>query len=113
MDLRPFSALHVLSAILLVGYTFSALAHPSPERRKTLLAITGALALVVILTGLHLWAVLKLPVSGWLLVKLACWLGIAALGGIAFRLPGKARALSITLMALVATALAMVYLRPF
>lgn len=113
MDLRPFSALHVLSAILLVGYTFSAFAHPVPERRKFLLAITGVLALVTLLTGLHLWGVLKPQPFGWLLVKLGCWLGIAALAGMAFRMPGKTRLLGTVLIALVSVVLFMVYLKPF
>jgi hypothetical protein len=51
--------------------------------------------------------------GGWVWVKLVCWLGLSAISGIAYRRRGATGLLGLITLALLATALAMVYVRPF
>ena len=103
---------HVASALVLVGYSFYALAAP-PETRKRVLIWTGSAATVMLLTGLRMWQEFYgFAPAGWLMVKLVCWLGLAALGGIAFRKRDKADLLAWLAIVFAVTAVAMVYLRP-
>ena len=74
---------------------------------------TGILSLLMLVAGFGLLSKLALGFPGWVIVKLVCWLGLAALSGVAYRSPEKAGALSGIAIALVAVALYMVYFRPF
>ena len=116
MNLNELTALHLLhvaAAFVLVGYTFYAFAAP-PESRRRVMIWTGSAAIVMLLTGLRMWqAIYGFAPAGWLFVKTACWLGLAALGGIAFRKREKAGLLAWVAIILAVTAVAMAYVRPF
>ncbi|MCC6415053.1 MAG: hypothetical protein IT582_03990 [Opitutaceae bacterium] len=104
--------LHVLSAIVAIGTIFYACAG-TPETRKKTLIWSGIAGLLLLLTGIRLWQGLYGFAGGWAIVKLVCWLGLAAFAGLAYRRREKT-SLWITLtVVLTAVALAMVYLRPF
>ena len=47
--------------------------------------------------------------ESWIFIKIACWLGLSALAGIAFRKPEKAGTFMLVGVVLVAVALATVY----
>lgn len=114
MDPKIYSLLHVTSGFLLTALTFRAFASPTPETRKQTMMLTGILSLVMLVAGFGLHAKLyKGMFPGWVAVKIGCWLGLSALAGIAYRSPGKTGLLAWIAAALVATAIAMVYLKPF
>lgn len=100
-----YTFLHIASALLLTGYTFAAFANPHPSKRKRTLIITGVLSLVMLVGGFGLKAVLYKDAGWplWLLLKIVCWLFLAAVSGIAFRRPGMGGLLAF-LTALVVTA---------
>jgi hypothetical protein len=76
---------------------------------------SGIASLLVVVTGGRLWIILKptLQQEGWLVVKLVCWLGLSALGGLAYRRRERACLWLTLALVLTLTALAMVYVRPF
>jgi hypothetical protein len=105
--------LHVAAALVLMGYTFFALAAP-PETRKKVVIWTGSAALVMLLTGLRMWQTeYGFAPAGWLVVKFVCWLGLAGMTGIAYRKREMASALAWIAIILAVTAVTMVFLRPF
>jgi hypothetical protein len=105
--------IHVAAALVLMGYTFYALA-AAPETRKRALLWTGGASLVMLLTGLRMWqGIYEFAPAGWLVVKVICWLGLTALAGIAYRRRELAGKLAWVALVLVVTALVMVYLKPF
>jgi ABC-type transport system involved in cytochrome c biogenesis permease subunit len=112
-ELDILHLLHVAGALVLMGYTFYALAAPPETRQKTLIW-TGSAALVMLLTGLRMWqAVYGFAPAGWLVVKIVCWLGLSALAAVAYRKRQQAGMLTWIALALAVTAVAMVYLKPF
>jgi hypothetical protein len=111
-ELNALHIVHVFSAIGLVGTTFYACAG-APGTRKKLLMWSGIACLLVFLTGFRLWQGVFHFAGGWAYVKIVCWLGLSALGGIAYRQREKAGLWIILALALTATALAMVYVKPF
>ncbi len=115
MERLPYyHILHLLSLIVLTAHTFMAFANPAPENRKRTLMITGIASLLMLGSGFGMMAVLKLSYSaGWVLVKFVCWFGLSALAGIAYRKAHLRGVLSTVALGLIATALFMVYLRPF
>ena len=50
---------------------------------------------------------------GWVFVKLAAWLALAAIAGIAFRRPQQARPLAIVVVVAVLLAVGVAVLKPF
>jgi hypothetical protein len=104
---------HVCSVLLLIGATFYAFAG-APETKKRVAIASGVAALLVFLTGFRMWqAQFGLALAGWVIVKLVCWLAIAAFSGLAYRRRDQA-ALWITLTSLLAIlAVTMAYLKPF
>lgn len=113
MPILAYYLLHVGSVILLTALTFQAFAAPDPARRKRTMMLTGILALVAAVGGFGLLAKLQLPFAGWVIVKLVCWLVLAALSGIAFKKPKSGGTLALVATIVVLTALYMVYGRPF
>lgn len=99
MSATVYSILHVSSVLLLAAVTFSALADPSPERKKRHAMLSGILSLLVLTGGFGLMARLGYAVAGWILIKLVLWLLISAMAALAFRFKEK-RALLIPLTAL-------------
>lgn len=104
--------LHVGSLLVLFGYTFYAFA-AAPETRKRVLMITGIASLLALVGGFGLQAKLGYGFPGWLIVKLFCWLGLAALAGIGYRRRGAAGALALIAVVLAVVAVVMVYTKPF
>ena len=107
-----YQILHVLSVLVLIGYTFYAFA-AGPETRKRVMIITGVASLLALVGGFGLQAKLAVGWPGWFVVKIVCWLGLSALAGIGYRRRGAAGALAIIAMALAFVAVVMVYTKPF
>jgi len=114
MSIHLYHFLHVFFVFLLLMFTFKAFADPRPELRRKSLMVTGILSLIVLVAGFGLLAKLHYSfTAGWVILKLVAWLGVAALGGIVFRQPGKAGVFSLIVTALVAMAVYAVYFKPF
>ena len=115
MDRLPYyHILHVLALIVLTAQTFMAFANPVPENRKRTLMITGIASLLMMVSGFGMIHLLQVPYSsGWLIVKMVCWLFLSGLAGIAYRKAHLRGALSVVALALITVALFMVYLKPF
>jgi hypothetical protein len=112
-ELNTLHIVHVLAVLGLTGATFYAFAG-APESRKRVLMWSGIASLLVFLTGLRMWQGLYHFHAGWwIMVKFVCWLGLSAIGGIAYRRRGITGLLMFITLVLLATALAMVYVRPF
>jgi uncharacterized membrane protein SirB2 len=112
-EIEILHILHVAGALVLMGYTFYALAAP-PETRKRTMIWTGSAALVMLLTGLRMWQTMYgFAPAGWLVVKILCWLGLAALAAIAYRRRTQARLLAWIAIGLAVVAVTMVYVKPF
>jgi uncharacterized membrane protein SirB2 len=106
-----YSLLHVFSLFVLSAHTFMAFANPAPENRRRTLMVTGVASLLVLISAGGLMAKLGYSWgSGWVLVKLGCWLGLSALAGLAYRRPHLRGTLALIALALTLTALVMVYL---
>lgn len=104
---------HLLSVTLLVGVVFGALAAPDPADRRRTMMFSGILALVAFVTGFGLLGRGGFGIPGWAVVKIACWLGLAALPGLAFRRPGQIGTLRLLTVGAVFIAVGMVVLKPF
>lgn len=105
--------LHVAGVLLLTGYTYYAFAAPA-DTRKRVMMITGIATLLVLLTGIRMWqSIYTFTFSGWIIVKILCWLGASALTGLAYRKREKAKGLMTLAGVLLVVAVAMVYLKPF
>lgn len=110
MSAQVYYVLHVLSVLLLTGFTFGAFANPAPERRGRAMMLTGITGLIALVAGFGLVSKLGHEFTDlWLIVKLVCWLGLAAISGMAFRKPEKVGALTIVASILLATAVVSVY----
>ncbi len=107
-----YYVLHLLSLVVLTGGTFYGFAG-APETRKKVMMVTGISAVLMLIAGFGLLAKLHLPFSGWIIVKLVCWLGLTGLAGIGYRKRNQAGLFMGIILALVAIALVMVYQRPF
>jgi len=112
MSPTVYQILHVVSLLVLTGYTFYAFAAP-PEARKRVMIITGIASLLALVAGFGLQAKLAIGWPGWLFVKIVCWLGLSALAGFGFRRRGAAGTLAIIAIALILVAVTMVYTRRF
>jgi hypothetical protein len=108
-----YQILHLFSIILLAGVTFAALAAPKPENRRFSLMWSGILSVVAFVTGFGLLGLGGFGFRGWVIVKIACWLALAALTGLAYRRPDQKMVLTaITVMAIL-LAVSMVIVKPF
>jgi len=115
MERLPYyQLLHILSLIVLTAHTFMAFANPLPENRKRTMMITGIAALLMFVSGFGMLSINKIPFSTpWVLVKLVCWFGVAAMAGFAYRKAHLRGTLSFLTLVLIAVAITMVYFRPF
>ena len=105
-----YYVLHIGALFLLAGYTFYAFGAP-PETRKRVMMITGIASLLALIAGFGLQAKLGHKLSEpWLIVKIVCWFGLSGLAGVGYRKRGAAGALAVIAMALIVTALVMVYI---
>jgi hypothetical protein len=103
--------LHVISVLVLTGFTFYAFAAPA-ETRKRVMIITGIASFLVLLGGFGLLAKLKFGWPGWVFVKIVCWLVLSALAGFGYRKRASAGALSGIATLAIIVAVVMVYLKP-
>jgi hypothetical protein len=109
-----YHVIHVFSVIALVGYAFYAFAAPAPETKKRVMMVTGIASLAMLVAGVGLMH--KMGYSwhnGWVWVKIACWLGLSALPGMAYRRRERAGMFIVIALVLVLIALSMVYYKPF
>ena len=114
MNPTYYQVLHIFSLFVLTAHTFMAFVNPAPENRKRTMMITGVAALLLFVSGFGMLSINKIPfATGWVIVKLFCWLGFASLAGIAYRKPECRGMLSKVALVLVAVAIFMVYFRPF
>ncbi len=112
-EINALHIVHVAAVLVLIAFTFYACAAP-PESRKRVLAVTGLAFLVLALTGIRMWQGLySFAFLGWIFVKIACALGIAALVGVAYRRRAQAGLLMAVVLGLALIALVMVYTKPF
>jgi hypothetical protein len=112
-ELNSLHVIHVSAAFALLGYTFYACA-AAPDSKKRVLMITGIASLLMLLTGVRMWqGVFGFHAAGWIVVKLACWLGLSALGGVAYRKRDSANGLMLGALLLTVTAVAMAFIKPF
>ena len=112
MNVIVYYILHVVSVLVLTGYTFYAFAAPA-ETRKGVMMVTGFASLLALVGGFGLQAKLGYGFPGWLIVKLVCWLGLSALAGFGYRRRGAAGTLAIIAVTLATVAVVMVYTKPF
>jgi len=112
MNVLVYYILHVISVLVLTGYTFYAFA-AGPETRKRVMMITGIASLLALIAGFGLQAKLNYGFPGWLIVKLVCWFGLSALAGFGYRRRGAAGTLALVAVLLTAIAVVMVYTKPF
>ena len=113
MSVQLYQILHIFSVILMTAVTFSALAAPRPENKRRAMMWSGILAVLALVSGFGLLARLGLAMRGWVIVKLACWLGLTALTSLAFRQPGQGRSLALLTLIAVFLAVSMVVMKPF
>ena len=95
MPFQLYQVIHLFSVVMLAGIAFAALANPQPERRHALLMWSGVAAVAALVSGFGLLGIGRFGFPGWMFVKLAAWLALAAIAGIAFRRPQQARPLAV------------------
>jgi len=114
MNIQVYYLVHVLSVILLTAFTFKAFAAPQPEKKGKVMMVTGICSLLTLVAGFGLLAKLNYDfASGWVIVKLVAWLGLAGLSGLAYRQPNKVGFFSLLATLFVAAAVYAVYYKPF
>lgn len=112
-ELNLLHVVHVAAVVLLIAYTFLGFAG-APETRKRVMIITGIASVLALLTGIRMWqGMYGFAAHGWVIVKLACWLGLSALTGVAYRKREQVGVLTVVVLGLALVALIMVYHRPF
>ena len=109
MKLQIYQIMHVLSMVLLVAYTFGALASPVPKNKRQTMIATGILTFTMLVGGFGLLAVMKYGWPLWVFVKLACWVGLAAIPALAFKKPGLAPIFRLLATVLIIIAIVAVY----
>ena len=112
MSIIYVKILHLAGVFTLLGYTFYACAAGLETKRRVLM-VTGIASLLVVLTGGAMLGAEHLGFPGWAIVKLVCWLGISAFGGLAYRKRVHAPVFMLLTLILAIIALLMVYVRPF
>ena len=113
MSIQLYQIIHVFSVIMLAGIAFAALAAPRPENRRFSLMWSGIFAVLSLVSGFGVLGLGRFPFQGWVVVKLACWVALAALVGLAYRRPEQARTLTVITTLAVLIAVGMVVLKPF
>ncbi|WP_404421541.1 hypothetical protein [Nibricoccus sp. IMCC34717] len=108
-----YHILHVVSVIALGGYTFYAFSGPAPETRRKILAITGVASLLILISGFGLLSKLYAnQFQLWVYLKLAAWLVLSALSGIAYRRRSLLGILQVIALAAVFLSVYAVYVKP-
>jgi hypothetical protein len=109
-----YHVIHVFSLAALVGYSFYAFAAPTPETKKRVMMVTGIASLGMLVAGVGLMHKMGYEWSaGWIWVKIACWVALSALPGMAYRRRERAGMFIVIALVLVLIAVSMVYYKPF
>ena len=110
---------HVGSMVFLIATIIAILAGAPESKRRVLSILVGVLTLLVLVAGFGLASSPKAlgmpsPVQWpvWLWGKFVCWLGIAAIGGMAFRKRSSPAPFIAAVVILVLLALFFVYVKP-
>lgn len=112
MNLSVYYFLHVVSALLLTGGVFYAIAAPLDTRKRTMI-LTGVAALVMLFGGFGLLArVHANTFHAWVIVKIVCWAGLSALAGLAYRRREKAGLWAALAIVCAVLGVAMAYFKP-
>ena len=83
MSFQFYQVIHLFSAIMLAGIAFAALANPLPERRRSILMVSGIAALLTLVSGFGLLGIGRFGFPDWIFVKVVAWVVLAAIAGIA------------------------------
>ncbi|MBI2812890.1 MAG: hypothetical protein HYX71_01235 [Opitutae bacterium] len=109
-----YKLLHVFALIVQTAHTFMAFANPDRANRWLTLMVTGIASLLMLASGFAMLAIQKIPFSsGWVIVKLVCWLALGSMAGVVYRKAHLRGLLSLVALALILVALVMVFFRPF
>ena len=112
-----YHVLHVISLLVLTGYTFYAFAGPAPATKNKVMILTGTASLLMLVSGVGLMHKLgynwSFASSKWIYIKILCWLAITAFSGIAYRRPGARGVLAAITVLLSGVAVYMVFYKPF
>ena len=113
MKLQIYQIMHVLSMVLMTGFVFQAFANPDPKNKKRTMMVTGILSVLMLTGGMGLLAVHghPFPWPWWAWVKIVCWLGLTGIAGMAYRKPEKIPVFTTIVIALVAIAITVVYIK--
>ncbi|MDR1011975.1 MAG: hypothetical protein LBM04_12785 [Opitutaceae bacterium] len=106
-----YKFIHITALAILTGYTFYAFAAPAGTR-KTVLMITGIMALVMFVSGFALMHKMGYQWHGWVWVKLICWLGLATISGMAWRRRQLAPRLKLAAIGILAIGIHMAVYKP-
>ena len=114
MNIQLYHILHVFALVILTAQTYMAFANPAPENRKRTMMVAGIATLLLLVSGAGMVSKMGYSFgSGWVIVKLLCWLVLSALAGLAYRKAHLRGVLSFVGLAAVLIALVMVYIKPF
>jgi hypothetical protein len=113
MSFQFYQVIHLFSAVMLAGIAFAALANPLPERRRSILMVSGVAALLTLVSGFGLLGIGRFGFPDWIFVKVVAWVVLAAVAGIAFRRPQQARPLAVVVAVAVLLAVSAAVLKPF
>ncbi len=97
--------------VLLTAFLFQAFANPDPRNKRKILSLTGMCAVLMLIGGFGMVAVMKVGFPWWVIVKLVCWLGLASIGGMAHRKPRRIPLLTAVAIGLILIAIAAVHFR--
>ena len=117
MKVMVYQILHVASMVFLIATVFAIFAGAPESKRKVFSMLVGVLTLLALVGGFGLAsAVHQLPNPAnwpfWMWGKVVCWLGIAAIGGMAFKRRAKPAAFVALVVVLSLLAIILVYTRP-
>jgi hypothetical protein len=111
-ELNMLHVVHVASIVVLLAYTFYAFA-AAPETRKGVMIITGIATLLALASGIRMWqGMFNFVFMGWIAVKIACWVILSGLTGLAYRRRAQAGLFMAIALVVAVVALVMVYWKP-
>jgi hypothetical protein len=117
MKIMVYQVLHVASMLFLVAAVFAVFAGAPESKRRMLSTLIGVLTLLALVGGFGLASALHglpNPVNWpmWMWGKVVCWLGLAAIGGMAWKRRAKPAPFVALVVVFVLVSLVLVYTRP-
>lgn len=112
-----YQVLHVASMLFLVATVFAIFAGAPESKRKLLSILVGVFTLLALVGGFGLASAvhgMPNPMTWpfWMWGKVVCWLGLAAIGGMAWKRRANPAPFVALVAVLVMIALVLVYTRP-